>query len=232
MSPCGYQEPTTVLAGGLHRSRDMLVHVRGVTNTVMRARWPSSRCWRGHPRRRSPSSVIHPCQSSSIVGCWSLSVVWVIVSCWSLLVVGHCPSSIVVLVVIGSGPSSSCPHCGRCHHWNGTANWPSLGMTMSLCIVHVSILVLPSLWGSVAVAVQMHHLSVWVGVRESGHAPVPGGGCTTNPARTLSTIVHRHHCCPLLLLSLSSEQPGHWARADMEGVISHCHCPLSLWWHC
>ena len=90
-------------------------------------------------------------------------------------------------------------------------------MTMSLCIVHVGVLVLP--------------LS-WVGVRESGHAPVADGGRSTNLARTLSTIVHRHHCCPLLLLLLSSEQPGHWARADMEGVISHCHCLLSLWWCC
>ena len=42
-----------------------------------------------------------------------------------------------------------------------------------------------------AVAVQTRRSSVRVGIRGSGHAPALGGGHTTNPARTLSAVVHR-----------------------------------------
>ena len=78
MSQRGYQEPTIVLAGGLHHSRahdhtntagvsrDMPVHVCGVTNAVTRAIWPSSRCWHRH-LRRSPSSVVCSCLLSVVI---------------------------------------------------------------------------------------------------------------------------------------------------------------------
>ena len=186
-------------------------------------------------------------------------------------------------------PSLSRRRRCRCRHRNGTANWPSQGMTTSSCI-----LVLRSSWGGVAVAVRARRSSVKVGVTGSGHTPVLGGGRSTHPARpSLPSLDHHPSSPSSSLLSSdrrpsspssdrrpsspssdrrpsspssdrrpsspssdrcpsspssdrcpsspssdhrpsspsssppSSEQPGEWARADVDGAVSRRRCPLS-----
>ena len=171
-------------------SRDTTVLAGAVTNAVTRAIWPSSTRWRGHRRRRSPS--------------WILVLLLRVVRRPSSVFCRRCPSSpssvlhrcrrrrrlssssVLVVLVVVRRRSLSGSHRRRRRHRNRTANWPSPGMTTSSCGVRV---------GRPRVALVVGRrgccCAVQVGVRGSGHAPVPGGGRTTNPARTLSAVVHR-----------------------------------------
>ena len=47
------------------------------------------------------------------------------------------PWSSIVVIVVGRRPSSLRPRRHRHRHRNGTAHWPSLGMTTSSCVLRV-----------------------------------------------------------------------------------------------
>ena len=100
------------------------------------------------------------------------------------------PWSSIVVVVVGRRWSLSCPRRRRRRHQNGTAHWPSPGMTTSLCVIRVvrpRVALVVGRRGCCCADVPL--VSAGGRSRKQPRTCAGWGGRTTNPARTLSAVV-------------------------------------------